>query len=426
MGQTDTRKAAIQAESLIVLDVDLGGPVNLEATLTCGQAFRWRPAQFPGRSDLSIAYLGTIPVRPGRLSSSLSAGLLPTVTPAVARTDGDTAGVPSSPQRPAPSDDGQFAQRLANAPVSQPADVSRDDAGQYAYVDCPGNEESWRAETVPVQIGYSNGRGDERFRSRDQLAVTVGQVAAITCRISVAYDLSFVEDLSPNDVASSVIEYFSAEDDVAAIEETLSRQDPVIAAALRHSSGLRLLRQDYWECLASYVLSINNSIPRISYIVEWLANCLGDPVGFGLRGFPSPDKLACQETAFLRQSSCGFRDRHLKDAAERVLSSEVDLEDLNLMPTDQARERLMRIRGVGPKVADCVLLFGYHKLEVFPVDVWIARAMSHYYFGGRTITPKAAREEGASRFKQLAGYAQEYLFLNMRSHRDVLFRQELP
>lgn len=298
------------------MDVDLGGPISLEATLTCGQAFRWRAAAFPCRSDLLVSYRGVIPT------------------------------------------------------------------------------------------GEKDGPG--------QLAVLVGQKAGVTREISVAYDPSYAAGLTQADVANAVRPYFAASDDVTAIEEALSRQDPVMSRAVQGGRGLRILQQDHWECLASYVLSVNNNIPNISRIVEYFAGCLGGPVGLGLFGFPSPEKIACQDSVFLRQSRCGFRDRYLKDAAERVVSGEVDLVDLEKMPTEQARKRLMRIRGVGPKVADCVMLFGYHRLDAFPVDVWIARAMSRFYLSGQVVTPKAAREEGMSRFGSLAGYAQEYLFFGIR------------
>lgn len=325
------------AGSLATLAVDLGGPVNLAASLECGQAFRWRKACFPNRPDLVVAYRGVIPV--GSIS------------------------VPAHPGT------------------------------------APGHQIALPSGTAPRQ-----------------LAVCVGQAEPVTSKIVVAYDDDYAlhiagrPEVAAEQISEAVRLYFAADDNVAAIEAEVARLDPVISGAVKEAHGLRILRQDHWECLASYVLSINNNIPNISRIVEHFSSCLGEPVGFGLHSFPPPEKIACQDSGFLRQSKCGFRDRYLKDAAERVVSGEVNLADLELIPTEQARERLMRIRGVGPKVADCVLLFGYHRLDVFPADVWISRAMSRYYLGGRKVTPKMAREEGMRRFGPLAGYAQEYLF----------------
>ncbi|MGE5580855.1 MAG: DNA-3-methyladenine glycosylase 2 [Bacillota bacterium] len=330
--------------------------MNLAATLECGQAFRWRKACFPGRPDLVAAYTGVIPV--GRTT-------------------------------------GTARREIVSA-----------------------------SEIAPCS----------RITPR-QLAVYVGQAEPVTSKIMVAYDPTYAQDDTglaepqpcacshgeqPADpppvghISDAVRLYFAADDDVAAIEAEVARLDSVMAGAVKEAHGLRILRQDHWECLASYVLSINNNIPNISRIVEHFSLCLGEPVGLGLHSFPPPEKIACQDSGFLRQSKCGFRDRYLKDAAERVASGEVDLTGLERMPTEQARERLMRIRGVGPKVADCVLLFGYHRLDVFPSDVWISRAMSRYYLGGGAVTPKMAREEGMRRFGPLAGYAQEYLFWRAR------------
>jgi N-glycosylase/DNA lyase len=215
-------------------------------------------------------------------------------------------------------------------------------------------------------------------------------------------------------VAGLVRRYFSDQDDIRMIEDTLSRSDGVMAEAVGFGRGLRILTQDPWECLASYVLSSTRSIPSISKTIEHLATCFGDSLGMGAFSFPSPEVIACQEVSSLRQSKCGFRDKYLHDAAQKVASGDVDLSSLGSMPVAEARKELMRIRGVGPKVADCVLLFGYHRLEVFPVDVWIARAVSEYFMGGKAVSPRKAREFGERRFGPLAGYAQEYLFYWIR------------
>lgn len=326
--------------ALRTVQIDLGSPVSLQATLECGQAFRWRRTSFPGRPDLAVAYRGVMPVAVASVRSQ--------------------------------------ARRSVEAQVSEEAEVLGE---------------------VPGRAGRS-------------LAMIVGQDCQVTDRLTIAYDPGFASEAG---VKHAALRYFSADDEVAAIERELSRKDPAMAEGIPFSHGLRILRQDPWECLASYVLSVNNSIPNIGRIVERLARCLGDEAGLGEQAFPSPEKVACQESEFLRQSKCGFRDRYLKDAAERVCAGEVDLGALARMPTEQACERLMRIRGVGPKVADCVLLFAYHRLEVFPVDVWIARAMSQFYLGGLRATPKAAREEGIRRFGAFAGYAQEHLFYRVRS-----------
>ena len=305
--------------------VRLSGPVSLKATLECGQAFRWKPAVFPGRPGLYSAYRGVM----GRV------------------------------------------------------------------------------------------------------AVIVGQASPVTEEILVAWDASFPlpsgrsassgpaggGDPSQAYVERLVRRYFSDGDDIRAIEESLARMGGVMGEAVAHGRGLRILTQDPWECLASYVLSLNKNVPAISMSVEYLAACFGEPAGMGAFGFPAPHVLASQEVSSLRESKCGFRDKYLHDAALKVASREVDLDLLGTLPTEEARRELMRIRGVGPKVADCVLLFAYHRLDVFPVDVWIARAVSSYFMGGKDVTPRAVREFGERYFGRLAGYAQEHLFYWIRDVR---------
>jgi len=314
------------------VEVDLGGPLDLEKTLECGQAFRWKRVAFPGRPELTIAYLGVVPVRP----------------------EPDLGLVQS-----------------------------------------------------------------DRVRQSRQLSVVVGQTAPATDTVTIAYELDSDAPLSSLEVERAALRYFSAEDDVISIERELSSKDEMMRATVERSHGLRILRQDPWECLASYILSSNNSIANISRTVERLADCFGEPAGMGRNSFPAPEKLAGGDLVSLRRSGCGFRDRYLWDAAQRVARGQIDLCALQNLPTDEVREELMRLPGVGPKVADCVLLFAYHRLEVFPVDVWVARAVSRHYSGGRTVTPASAREEGRRRFGRLAGYAQEYLFYQARAAKSA-------
>lgn len=242
--------------------------------------------------------------------------------------------------------------------------------------------------------------------------IVIGQSQALSDLIWVGYDPNAV---SPKDVRHIVLSYLSAGDDIASIESRLADAGGVMAEAVSYSRGLRIIKQDPWEALASYVLSTNNSISNISRIVGNLSQRFGEPCGLGERSFPSPERIARESLSCLRECKCGFRDKNLLDAAKKVSGGEIDLEAIGSMPQDEARQELMRIRGVGPKVADCVLLFGYHMLDVFPVDVWVARAVSRYYMDGRPVSPKDARIEGIRRFGQLAGYAQEYLFYYLRS-----------
>jgi N-glycosylase/DNA lyase len=228
-----------------------------------------------------------------------------------------------------------------------------------------------------------------------------------------------------------VFNYFSLDDDLEAIHRFLldeacsptqaeqehvreqaagPEQGQVMEQAAGHAHGLRILRQEPWECLVSYIISTNKNIPSICKTVEYLSETLGSPAGLGQYAFPAPEALLEASAECVKQSKCGYRAPYIIDAARKVASREVDLDALWHLPTGEARQQLLKIKGVGPKVADCVLLFAYHRLEVFPVDVWIARCMSAFYLDRADITPREARQEGCRRFGPYAGYAQQVLF----------------
>ena len=156
--------------------------------------------------------------------------------------------------------------------------------------------------------------------------------------------------------------YFDLDTDYAAIKAVLA-QDETLRRAIQFAPGIRILRQDGWETLCSFIISQNNNIKRIKGIIERLCHLLGQPIGdSGFRSFPTPEKLAAVTAEQLAPLRCGFRARYLIDAAQKVCSGQVRLDAIPSMPLEEARRELMQICGVGPKVADCVLLFGFHRL----------------------------------------------------------------
>ncbi len=236
-------------------------------------------------------------------------------------------------------------------------------------------------------------------------------------RLLVAYD----DKIKPEDnFVLNVFEYFSLDDDLDLIHKSLReadfiqtpchKTDLVMSKAVEHAQGLRIIRQDPWECLVSYIISANKNIPAINKIVRNISEMLGSPTGFGEYTFPAPQTVLDAGVDLIRQSKCGYRAPYVIDAAKKVVSGQVDLDALWKLPTKEARQHLLKIKGVGPKVADCVLLFAYHRLNVFPVDIWIARCMSKFYMNDLKITSKQAKEEGNKRFSPYAGYAQQVLF----------------
>ena len=225
--------------------------------------------------------------------------------------------------------------------------------------------------------------------------------------------------------------YFSFEDDLSHIFSTFP-QDEVLTPLLKEFEGLRLLTQDPWECLISFVCSINCNIPSIKLKIENLSrrygNRIENSIGEDLFSFPTPEALAKAEKKDLLQCRVGFRWRYIKHIAQKVSSGQLDLEKIRGLQYSEATKHLIseetnNTLGVGPKVADCALLYSLHKTEAFPIDVWILRCMKQYYAEtiGLTkfnLTPKTYNtisESMRKRFGKYAGYAQLYLYSKMRN-----------
>lgn len=205
-------------------------------------------------------------------------------------------------------------------------------------------------------------------------------------------------------------QYFDLGRDYGRLKGALAAGDPVMAEAISFAPGIRLLRQDFFETLASFILSQNNHIPRIRGLIARLCAEYGRETGGGRFAFPTPEGLARADEESLRRLGCGFRAGYIVDAVGKVLAGGYSVEEMGRLATEEARGRLMEIRGVGRKVADCVLLFSLGRHEVFPADVWIRRIMETAYFDGATLSPQALQEAASARFGADAGFAQQYLF----------------
>ena len=211
--------------------------------------------------------------------------------------------------------------------------------------------------------------------------------------------------------------YFRLDDNLPSIYENINR-DLLIDRAIRKYRGLRLIRQDPWECLISYMLATASSIPTIQKRICLLSRSFGQEIEPGYFSFPDPQTLANADQAALDQCKLGFRTRSIKTAAEEVASGELDLDVLFRLEYRYARERLMRLRGIGEKVADCVLLFAFGKMEAFPVDTHIKQIIQHYHIDDsyfETCTSMSCMGDwGREYFGRYCGYAQEYLYYQKR------------
>jgi N-glycosylase/DNA lyase len=200
-----------------------------------------------------------------------------------------------------------------------------------------------------------------------------------------------LRNVSESDFLNKWDIYFDFQGDYEAIKEQF-RADPVMKKALDFCGGIRILKQDEWETLISFIISSNNNIPRIKGIIKKLAQYFGH--------FPTPEDLLATDLSFTK---AGFRIKYLLGTAKMVTDG-FDLMSIHNMTTAAAREALMKLPGVGPKVAECTLLYGFHRLECFPKDVWINRALKEFYPDGFPFINHP-----------YAGIAQQFLFHYIRN-----------
>ena len=211
--------------------------------------------------------------------------------------------------------------------------------------------------------------------------------------------------------------YFRLDDRWEEILETLGRDMHVAEALLRYQ-GLRLLKQDPWETLIAFVTSSVSSIAKVSYCLEGLCQQFGRRLNFGTSArcsFPTPYELARASEKELRSVGLGFRARYVKEIAGYIADSEIDLEFLQDLPYDNAKEWLMGLPGIGPKVADCVLLYSLDKTEAFPVDRWIERVLLNWYPAYKRRWTRDTHKWAVEYFGKYAGYAELYLFQHIRA-----------
>ena len=242
----------------------------------------------------------------------------------------------------------------------------------------------WDADENGVYSGVAHGRA-ARIRQVDESLYITGTL---------------------DDFEAVWFDYFDLRRDYAAIRRSLCVDD-FMREAVDFGAGLRILRQDSWEALCSFIISQCNNIPRIKKIIASLCRCFGDRFDFDgevFYSFPSAEKLAALEPADLAPLRCGYRSDYIIGAARAVASGKIVLAALAEGTLGDARVALKKLHGVGDKVADCVLLFGLNMLDAFPVDVWVRRAVASYYGDGFD----------SAVFSPYAGIAQQYMFYYMR------------
>lgn len=216
------------------------------------------------------------------------------------------------------------------------------------------------------------------------------------------------------DFESIWIKYFDLNRNYDDIKEEISKDDVILKEAIDFAPGIRLLNQEPYECLISFIISQNNRIPQIKNVIENMSNKFGekinDPYGSNFNSFPTCDILNLADISDITLCKTGFRAKYIKDACKKISSNEIFLDELLDLNEEDCKKRLITIYGVGEKVADCVMLFSLEKYSGFPTDVWVKRVMEELYFEGTKTPIKQIHAFANNRWGKYSGFAQQYLF----------------
>lgn len=219
------------------------------------------------------------------------------------------------------------------------------------------------------------------------------------------------------DLKKVVREYFDLDNNYEIIKEKLLKIDNFMKESIEFGDGIRILNQDLWECIISFIISANNNIPRIKKIIEAISKEYGKEISW--RGkkyyfFPSIEALSKASVEDLRKLGTGFRDKRIYNTTKKIYEKEVDLDEIKqLKSSEEIEEKLLTLDGVGNKVANCIMLFSLKRYDVFPIDVWVRRVMNDLYLhkeNEKEVDKKELQAFAEEKYKDLAGLAQQYLF----------------
>lgn len=210
------------------------------------------------------------------------------------------------------------------------------------------------------------------------------------------------------------IDYFDLKRDYGEIHKTIADNE-VMKNAIAYGEGIRILNQDYFETIISFIISQNNRIPMIQTVIENISNKYGEKIDDIYYSFPDWEKLAQATDDELRQCKTGFRSKYILDCVNRIKDGRLNFVAMKDLDTARLKFELMEVKGIGEKVSDCIVLFAFGKREAFPVDVWIKRVMEFYFYDNQKTDNSVIRKEAAQRFGIYGGYAQQYLFYMARS-----------
>jgi N-glycosylase/DNA lyase len=264
----------------------------------------------------------------------------------------------------------------------------------------------------------------QAFRWKQDGDRWTGIIGTRWVRLTQESDSLTAEAVGPMENWDWLTDYLQLHVDLRKLLDTFPN-DPPMRAAVTACRGLRLLRQDPWECLASFILSSTKRITQIQQVVSTLCQRFGEPVATpegseAMFTFPTPERLAKATERELRDCKMGFRAPYLLAAASAVATKQIDLPRVCQMPVEAARAEVMALAGVGRKIANCFLLFAGGVPAAFPLDVWVIKALRHLYFAGRPVASAELQHFAETHFGSHPGYAQQYLFHYIRTKNPKL------
>lgn len=276
----------------------------------------------------------------------------------------------------------------------------------------------WNREEDGSYTGVAFGRAVNITMRAGRTGFCAGCPRSGRCRGTGFCGTLILEGADPDEFQEIWAPYFDLKRDYGQIKAALAEKDPVMAQAIKHGEGIRILNQDPWETLISFIISQNNNIPRIKRCIEDISAAFGEEIGEyrGKKryGFPSFDRLAELAPEDLGPVRLGYRARYIAETARAAAADGGKaLYSIRDMEQEEAFRYLSGLCGVGPKVANCILLFAGEKYGSFPVDVWVKRVMNRLY-GIDEQNVKEMQSFAAEKFGELGGFAQQYLFYYMR------------
>ena len=223
--------------------------------------------------------------------------------------------------------------------------------------------------------------------------------------------------VSNRELKDIVTEYFNLDVDYTKMKEELSNIDEFLKTSIEYGNGIRILKQDIFETIISFIISANNNIPRIKKIIENISRVYGKEIEYNGKIyylFPTAEELSRASVEDLRDLGLGFRDKRVHTTTKMILKNEFNIAELvDIRDTELVREELLKLDGVGPKVADCILLFAFNRYEVFPIDVWVRRVINDLYIKNKQeskVSKVEIKNLAKEKYGDLAGIAQQYLF----------------